>query len=472
VLQAVLTKKIGIALARGRCFAGRLLTFGLAMLLFGLSPVQAQSRSVKIIRDAEIEALLRDYAAPLFKAAGIGSRGADIIIVQDRSFNAFVASGSRMFFHTGTLLQADTPNEVIGVIAHETGHLAGGHLQGLRNEMARAQAIGLLATLLGAGAMIAGSRSGSGIGGQVGAAATTLGPTIAMRTLLSYRRAQESAADRAALKYLNGTKQSASGMIRTFQRFADQALFAARFVDPYVISHPMPRERIAQLERAAGKSRYWGKTDAESLVVRHAMMQAKLAAHLESPARVARRFPKRDKSIAARYARAIVAYRTGSIRLAVRQIDDLIRTAPNYPYFHELKGQALLESGKAKASIAPLRKAVALAPNAGLIRILLGHAMLETGDRKLLNDAVGNLRKGLNSEPLAADGYRFLATALAQQGRVADAEVATARGLLIKGQIKSAKNYAKRAQAKLKRGTPGWLQADDILSYKVPKPRK
>ncbi len=470
--RAVLTKKIEIALARRRCLAGRLLASGLALLLFGLSPVQAQSRPVKIIRDAEIESLLRDYAAPLFKAAGIGSRGADIIIVQDRSFNAFVASGSRMFFHTGTLLQSDTPNEVIGVIAHETGHLAGGHLQGLRNEMARAQAIGILATVLGAGAMIAGSSLGSGIGGNVGAAATTLGPTIALRTLLSYRRAQESAADRAALKYLSATKQSASGMIRTFQRFADQALFAARFVDPYVISHPMPRERIAQLERAAGKSRYWGNADPERLVVRHAMMQAKLAAYLESPARVARRFPKRDNSIAARYARAIVAYRTGSMRRAVRQIDDLIRSAPNYPYFHELKGQALLESGKAKASIAPLRKAVALAPNAGLIRILLGHALLETGNRKLLNDAVGNLRKGLNFEPLAADGYRHLATALAQQGRIADAEVATARGLLIKGEVKTAKNYAKRAQAKLKRGTPGWLQADDILSYKVPKPRK
>ncbi len=442
---------------------------GLALLVSGLVPALAQNRPVRIIRDAEIEALLRDYAAPLFKAAGIGSRGADIIIVQDRSFNAFVASGSRMFFHTGALLQSDTPNEVIGVMAHETGHLAGGHLQGLRNEMARAQAIGLLATLLGAGAAIAGSSSGSRTGAQAGAAATTLGPTIALRTLLSYRRAQETAADRAALKYLEATKQSASGMIRTFQRFADQSLFSAQYVDPYVVSHPMPRERIAQLERAAAAGRYWDKPDSQALVLRHAMMRAKLSAFLESPARVERRYPKRDTSMPARYARAIVAYRSGSMRRALRQIDALIKAAPNYPYFHEIKGQALLESGKAKASVGPLRTAVSLSPDSGLLRILLGHALLETGDQALLGDAVANLRKGLNAEPLAADGYRHLATALAKQGRIADAELATARGHLIKGEVKTAKNYAKRAQAKLKRGSPGWLQADDILAYKVPK---
>ncbi len=442
-----------------------------AGLVFAAPPADAQNRKLKVIRDAEIEALLRDYARPIFKAAGIGSRGAEIILVQDRAFNAFVASGNRIFINTGTLLTAKTPNEVIGVLAHEVGHLAGGHLQGLRNEVARAQAIGILATLLGAGGVAAGVASGSSSGARVGAAAASIGPGIAQRTLLSYRRTQESAADSAALSYLNATGQSARGMLVTFRRFADQALISKQYVDPYVLSHPMPNERISQLERLAKKSPYFEKNDPAQLQLRHDLMRAKIAGFIEAPGRVQRRFPKSDKGLAADYARAVVAYRTGSLPSALRRIDGLISRSPSYSYFYELKGQALLEAGKAQAAIAPLRKAASLAPSPGLIRIMLGHALLQTGKAGNLKDAIGNLKAGLAEEPLAAIGYRHLSTAYARQGRIAEAEVATAQGLLIEGDVKAAQNYAKRAQAKLKRGTPAWLQADDIIAYKLPKNR-
>jgi len=434
-----------------------------------LSPAAAQRRPASLIRDAEIEALLRDYAAPIFKAAGIGSRGAEIIIINDRSFNAFVVSGNRMFINSGTLLTAETPNEVIGVIAHETGHLAGGHLQGLRNEAARAQSIGMIATLLGVGAMVAGGASGSNTGARAGAAIAQSAPQLAMRTLLNYRRGQETAADRAAVTYLNATGQSAQGMIKTFRRFADQALFAKQYVDPYVLSHPMASERISQLENVAHKGKHWNTKDSAQLQLRHDMMRAKLSGFMEGRSRVGTRYPKSDKSVPAAYARAIVAYRNGGIRGAGRQIDSLIAKMPNNPYLYELKGQALLEGGKAKAAIAPLRKSVSLAPRAGLIRILLGHAQLETGNKAMLGDAIDNLRAGLREEPHASVGYRHLATAYARQGRIGDAELATAQGHLIDGRLQTAQTYAKRAQAKLKRGSPGWLQADDILSYKLPK---
>ena len=431
----------------------------------------AQGRSKKIIRDAEIEVLLRDYAAPIFKAAGIGSRGAEIVILQDRSFNAFVASGNRLFINSGTLLAAKTPNEVIGVIAHETGHLAGGHLQGLRNEVARSKAIGVIATLLGAGAAVAGAASGSSTGARAGAAATTIGPGLAQRTLLSYRRTQESAADSAALTYLNATGQSARGMLVTFRRFADQALFSKQYVDPYVLSHPMPNARISQLERLAGKSPHFDKRDPAQLQLRHDLMRAKISGFIEARGRVQRRFPRSDKSIAADYARAVVAYRRDGLRPARKRIDGLIRRAPNNPYFHELKGQALLEAGKAREAIAPLRKAVSLAPSPGLIRILLGHALLETREAKNLDEAIRHLKAGLVDEPLAAVGYRHLSVALASQGRVAESHVAIAEGHLIDGNVKAAHNFAKRAQAKLKRGSPSWLQAEQILAYKLPKTR-
>jgi predicted Zn-dependent protease len=445
----------------------RALAATLAVAVAATSAAEAQRRRQPIIRDAEIEALLRDYAEPIFGAAGIGSHGADIIIVQDGDFNAFVASGNRIVVYSGALMTAKTPNEVIGVLAHETGHLAGGHVQALRDEIARAQAIGAVIGLLGMAGVAAGALAGAPTG-QAGAAAATIAPGVAERTLLSYRRAQELSADRAALTYLERSGQSARGMIETFQRFADQDMFSAQYADPYALSHPMARERLEQLETAARESPSWDAVDSPALQLEHDMMRAKLSGFIEAPGTVARRYPRSDKSLPAQYARAIVAYRSGSRRAAIRAIDALIDAAPNYPYFYELKGQALLESGKAKQAIAPLNRAVALAPEAGLIRILYGHALLETGDDGLLDDAVANLRRGLDAEPLASIGYRHLATALQRQGKVAEAEIATAEGLLIDGDVEAAHNFARRAQAKLSRGSPGWLRADDIINTKPP----
>jgi len=443
----------------------RALSLAVAVSVALLPTADAQKRKQTIIRDAEIEALLRDYSAPLFGAAGVSSRDAEIVLLQNREFNAFVASGRRMIVHTGTLLDAKTPNEVIGVLAHETGHLAGGHLENLRNQIARAQAIGAVIGLLGVAGMAAGAYAGSTEGTQLGAGAISMGGTVAVRTLLSYKRAQEFAADRAALSYLSATHQSAKGMVVTFQRFADQQLFSAQYADPYAQSHPMARDRLEQLETSAHESPYWDATDPPALQLRHDMMRAKLAAFIEGPSAVARRYPRSDESLPAQYARAIIAYKTGGTRAAIKSIDALIARVPNYAYFHELKGQALLEAGKAKEAIGPLRQAVALAPRPGLIRIMLGGAELAAGS---IDEAVEDLRAGLKQEPLASIGYRQLAMAYQQQGKVADAELASAEGALIEGDIDTAENFARRAQAKFSIGSPGWLQADDIINYEGP----
>ena len=431
-----------------------------------LAPVaEAQNRRPTVIRDAEIEALLRDYAKPIFAAAGVSSRDAQIVIVDDRSFNAFVASGRRMVINTGTLIDLKTPNEVIGVIAHETGHLAGGHLEKLHNEVARAQVIGAVIGLIGMAGVAAGVATGNTAGAQMGSAATTMGSGVALRTLLSYKRDQEYAADRAAVTFLNATHQSAKGMVTTFQRFVDQTLVSARYADPYAQSHPMPRDRLNRLEALARKSPYWDVTDSAALQFRHDMMRAKIVAYSEAPNAVARRYPSSDKSLPAQYARAVVAYRTGSTRDAVKAVDALIAQIPDYAYFYELKGQILFEAGKAREAIAPLRRAVQLAPSPGLIRILLGSAELAGGDP---GAAVSDLRTGLNDEPLSDVGYRQLATAYQKLGKVADAELATAEGLLIAGDVQEAQAFARRAQAKFATGSPGWLKADDIIGYQDP----
>jgi predicted Zn-dependent protease len=234
----------------------------------------------------------------------------------------------------------------------------------------------------------------------------------------------------------------------------------------------MARDRLDQLERVAQESPYWDVADPPALQLRHDMMRAKIAGFTQSPSTVGRRYPNSDQSLPAQYARAIVAYRTGGTRGAVRAVDQLIARVPNYSYFHELKGQILLEAGKAREAIPPLNQAVALAPRAGLIRILLGQALLATGDASLMDDAVANLRMGLEAEPLASSGYRHLAIAYQKQGKVAEAELATAEGLLIEGDVDSAKNFAKRAQGRFGYGSPGWLKADDIIEYEPPPESK
>src|SRR5229473_8226733 len=228
----------------------------------GPASSQDPQKGLPIIRDAEIEQLLRDYTQPILRVAGLAQQNVQIVIINERSFNAFVVDGRRIFVNVGALMESKTPNEIIGVLAHETGHIAGGHLARMREEIARAETSAIIAMLLGVGAMVAGARAGAGSGiGQVGAAALSAPQSIAMRSLLSYVRAQEEQADRAGVKFLTATGQSAKGMSDTFRRLSDQILFAAQNADPYMQSHPMPAERVAALEILAKNSPNWDKKD-------------------------------------------------------------------------------------------------------------------------------------------------------------------------------------------------------------------
>ncbi len=437
-----------------------------------LPSATAQGR-LPLIRDAEIESLIRDYSQPIFRAAGISGSDIQIYLLNSKDFNAFVADGRRMFINVGTLMKSETPNQVIGVLAHEAGHIAGGHLARAREQLAKTQTAAIISMLLGAAAAAAAAASGSGgIAGQAGSAAALGGQQIAQRSFLAYRRTEERAADLAAMNYLEATGQSGRGMLEVFRQFENQAIFSSRFVDPYVVSHPMPGDRIATLEDIVLRSPFYNRADPPELVARHNLMRAKLTGFLEAPQTVFRRYPRSDTSIEARYARAIARYRTADIRAAVRDIDGLIKSQPNNPYFWELKGQALLESGRPKDSIKPLRRAVELAPKSGLIRILLGQALVASGDNRYLGDAISHLSQGVSREPDASVGHRQLAMAYSRSGRNADAALASARAYYAEGQIKLAKQQATRAQRLFKRGSPGWLQADDILKIKEPRRNK
>lgn len=457
------------AAAASSAKAFSILVLCLAFALASLFPPRAAlaQGSFTIVRDAELEGLMRDYAAPILAAAGIPGRAGEIILVNDTSFNAFVADGQRIFINLGAILHTETPNELIGVIAHEAGHIHGGHLARLRQEIRNAQVLSIASMLLGGAAAIGSARGGVGQPGIGGTGIAMGGGEIARRSLLAYQRSEEMAADQAAVRFLQATGQSPMGMIRIFERFANESLFRSS-LDPYQISHPLPRERIAQLERLAAESPYRNRTDPSDLQRRHDLARAKISGFVERPQTVLRRFPPSDNSLASRYARAILAHRSGRMHDAIGLMDELVGAQPSNPHFHELRGQILLESARPQEAIASLRRAVSLAPDAAPMRTLYGRALVAIGDGASLEEAISQLRRAIRIEPESPDAYRPLAMAYGRTGQVGRAELAIAQHYFYAGDIRNAQNQAHRAMNSLVEGTPEWLRAKDIFDYVPP----
>jgi predicted Zn-dependent protease len=434
-------------------------------------PALAQQQGVPIVRDAEIETLVRDYARPIWQAAGLSKSGLSIVLVNDRHFNAFV-DGRRIFINTGALATAETPNEIIGVLAHETGHIAGGHQQQLRDQLARAQTMAIVASLLGVGAMAAGAatdnpaiaKSGMGIGAG--------GAEMARRNLLSYQRTEETAADRSAVTFLERTKQSAKGMLTTFRRFQGVLSLSGTQVDPYLVTHPMPRDRIANLQALAEASPYFEAIDPPALQLRHDMMRAKIAAYTGSASTASRLWSKDPTGIPASYGDAISTYLHGNLKSALAKTDVLIKSMPKNPYFYELRGDILLRANHAKEAAAAYAKAVSLDPaKTGLLQVSYGQALLAAGDPASVQKAVTQLKTGLDRDKENVSGYRYLAQAYGTLGDIPQADLATAEGYFYGGGYKDAKIFAARAQQALKRGSPGWVRAQDIINFKIPGKR-
>jgi predicted Zn-dependent protease len=447
------------------------LTAVIAAVALVIAPMPAlaqQDKGPPILRDTETEQLLRDYSRPILHAAGLEQQNIQVVIIRETAFNAFVADGHRIFVNHGALLQSEIPNQIIGVLAHETGHLAGGHLAKLREQLAQAQTQFIIAMLLGVGAIAAGARSNNPNSGlaDAGAAAIAAPQEVIRRSLFSYLRQQEENADRAGVKFLTATGQSARGMYETFKRFTNESLFAAHGADPYVQTHPLPADRVAALEELARSSPYWDKKDDAALQLRHDMMRAKISAFLERPDTVYRRYPLSNDSLPARYARAITTYLHGDLRSAIAQIDTLIQVQPNNPYFYELRGQALLEGGRPAEAIAPLRKAVQLSNNAPLIEMLLGQALVAGDNKAYTEEAISILRAAIARETQEPLGFSQLAMAYGRKGDYAQADLASAQAAFLRGDNKTARELASRAKSRFAVGTPGWVKADDIVSAK------
>ncbi|MBT3358496.1 MAG: M48 family metallopeptidase [Rhodospirillales bacterium] len=434
------------------------LTAGLVLVAVVLQSGDAAAKKRTFIRDSETENTIRAFATPVFQAAGLDPSAVQVYLINDSALNAFVAGGQKLFINTGLLMRSESPGQVIGVIAHETGHIAGGHLSRTHDAIAKSSAQQIVAMVLGAAAAIGSRRS------DVGAAVMAGGQRAALGTFLHYSRTQEASADAAAMKYLEATGQSSKGMLDFLGTLADQELLSARYQDPYLRSHPLTRERIRAIANHVSQSRFSNTPAPASFLEMFDRMRAKLLAFLEPTSRTLRRYKNTDQSLSARYARAIAYFRKSDLTKALPIINTLVAERPQDPYFNELKGQMLFESGRVTEALAPSEAAVRMAPHSSLIRLQLARIQLELNDPTLLDKAIGNLRVAQQREPQSASIWRSLAIAHGRKGEMGQSALAMAEEAFLRGKKRDARHHATRAKKILPAGSPGALKADDILS--------
>ena len=417
---------------------------------------QAFAKNISIIRDTEIENTIRVYSAPLFEAAGLQANDISIHIVNDPTLNAFVAGGQRLFMNTGLLMRADDASQVIGVIAHETGHISGGHLVRMQESLRNSTTQSILAMILGGVAAVASGEPGAAQAVIAGSA------TIQQRSLLSYTRTMERSADQAGFEFLESSGMSARGLLAFLEILSGQETLSASRQDPYVRSHPLTRDRIEFLREQIARSPNSDKPTAAQLTRAHDRMRAKLKGYLNPLSRTLRDFPESDQSVPARYARAIGYKEKHQVEQALAQVDSLLAEAPNDPFFYELKGDILQDAGKVADSLQPYRKAIEILPWAALIRINLAQSLLEMNNPALDSEALTNLNEALRYEPEIPLAWRLKSTAYSRNGDQAHVMLALAEEAMLTEKRDVALYRAERAMELLQTGSASWLRAQDI----------
>jgi len=410
--------------------------------------------AASLIRDAEIERTIRTYAAPLLQGAGIPPSAVTIRLLNDDSLNAFVTTRQRMFLHTGLVMRTDV-EALIGVIAHEIGHIAGGHLVRLDAQRDQFSTTALLATLVGtaAGALVGrpdlGLVLGSGAQGS------------ALRGFLAYTRTEEASADAFALSALEREGLPADGLRDFMQQLQGQEALSTVSQDPYLRTHPLTRDRLSAMDAHLETSRATAAGVPDAWREMHARMRAKLIAFLRPPRETLTRFEDLTGP-AADYGRAIAYYKAVELDKALGLMDQLIALEPRNPFFEELKGQMLFESGRVAEALTHYERAVSLAPDEPLLRVALAHAQVESGDAALLKTAQDNLRNALSRDNDNALAWRLLAQAYGRAGEAALADYAMAETALRSGQYDRALFHVGRAETQVPRGSPTWLRLQDI----------
>lgn len=421
-------------------------------LVVSVQPVAAQS----ILRDAETEAFFADMSADIVRAAGLEPRHVQIVLINDKEINAFVAGGQIVYVHSGLIAAAKNANQVQGVVAHELGHVVGGHVIRMDEGIKAATGISILSLLLGAAAIAAGA-------GDAGAGILAAGQQAAMGKFLAFSRTQESSADAAGASYLSKAGVSGQGMISFFKTLQNvEFRYAIPQEDSYGRTHPLTGERIAALQDVLQKDPAWNKPTDPALEARFQRIKAKLKGFVSDPTETLQAYPVTDTSIPARYARAYAWHRSAYPEKALEEADALLRAVPHDPYFLELKGQILLESGRPKDALPVLREANARTLSQPLIAALFGHALIATEDKANYAEATRVLKAAVSKDNENPFAWYQLGTVYEHDGDLPRAQLATAERYSLIGQPRLALQSAEAAMAGIPQGSPDWIRAQDI----------
>ena len=416
----------------------------------------APALAVSVARDTEIEEFLWSETRPVLKAAGIDPNAVHIYLVSDPVFNAFVSGGQNIFVTTGLIDQLDTPNQLLGVLAHESGHIAGGHLARSSDDMMNEAAPFLITMLAGLAAMLAGE-------GQAGMGIIMGAQQAMQRAVLGYSRVQESSADQAAISFLDRIHKSGRGMIETFEKMSQSELLTDRMADPYARSHPMSRDRMASLEARVEASPYKENVDTAEEIAYFKLIQAKIRGFMNNPQTTLRQYPGNDNSDPARYARAVAYYRSADFANANREIDALIAAHQDNPYFWELKGQIVAEQRDFAGAAKAFEKSVKLKPDAPLLQVNLGATLVALEDQKQMPKARQVLEASLREDKTNAFAWLQLSFCYAALGDEGMASLAMAEQRFNTGRYGDAIRFAMRAREMLPKGSREQSRADDIV---------
>ncbi len=430
-----------------------ILAFLAAMSLVA-QPAAAQS----ILRDAETEALLQEMAAPLVDAAGLKPGNVDIVLVNDPSINAFVAGGQVVYIHSGLIDAADTANEVQGVIAHELGHITGGHIIRSSQGIGAATNISILSLLLGVAAAVAGA-------GDAAMGVIMAGQQAALGKFLAFTRVQESSADAAGAQYLSAAGISGRGSLAFFKKLQNQEFrygYSQSDDAAFGRTHPLSGDRIARLREDYTVDPAWDAPDDPVMQRRFERVKAKLFGYLSEPARTLQQFPESRTDVPARYARAYAYHKNALVDQALAETKALLAMDPQDPYFLELEGQVLLESGKPDEALAPLREATDLTNSSPLIASVFGHALIATEDASHFEEAEKVLRAAVARDRYNPFAWYQLGVVYAAKGDLPRARLASAEQQVMTRRYAEAIRSAQAAEAGLPTGTPDWIRAQDI----------
>ncbi|RAN31758.1 M48 family metalloprotease [Hyphomonas pacifica] len=416
----------------------------------------ASASAQSLIRDTEIEETLREWTNPILEVAGLNPNDVGLYIINDPSLNAFVANGQNIHIHTGLIIAAESPGQIKGVIGHETCHIACGHSVSRQRAAGVAMRPALLSIGLGILAMAAGE-------GGAGAALIGSSQQFAALNFFVHTRAEEATADAAAVEYLTQLGESPRGLVEFFEKFRYQEVLSDARRYPYFRAHPLASDRIRTVRQLAEDSGMMDVQPTDREVYQYQMMRAKLIGFLDTPNKVAREYPPSDQSEPARYARAIAAMQASDIETSLTLIDSLLEDEPDNPYFWELKGQVLFESGRTAESVKPHKRSLELKPGAPLLLINYARSLNARAEPGDIEAAEGALRKALIAEPDNAFAWAQLAITYEEQGRRAEAQLATAESAYSVGDIVRANRFAHFAVQSLEPGTPDYRRADDIL---------